>query len=434
MCRRLVIGLFCVLCLIPRAHRAHAMQFEQVQISPTDIIIGGRGQVISGDKGRFDQTLAAIPPGHQVVALAVDSPGGNVEEAKLLAAAVHARRLTVVIPHNSKCASACFLLLVASPHRLAASDALVGVHSASEDGAETDLAWIVTRQMARDSAALGIPPAIIGKMVATTPGRVEWLTTADLMQMNVTIFDGDLRTAMRQASPAYPAVAPATPAASRFAPPGFPQGRDDRRAWEAWLGPLKGPFREGAEYALTQIVLTQPGSCLGANGVSRGDFTQGCAAAWQKLSAVVPMLRSNADYAAGWNSTGKPVDSQVAVTEPVEATYQGAYFCGPSIGRLTVMLFQYQNGSTRRTLLSFGPEATSQRVPQGAFNAEGRFDPQSRLALQPTRWVQQPVGYGWFGLDGASDDGGRTFSGRVTDNPFCTTFTLKRSAGATAAK
>jgi len=61
---------------------------------------------------------------------------------------------------------------------MAASDALVGVHSANENQQETDVSLAVTTLMARDAAKDGIPPAIIGKMVETTPGRVEWLTGA----------------------------------------------------------------------------------------------------------------------------------------------------------------------------------------------------------------------------------------------------------------
>ena len=63
----------------------------------------------------------------------------------------------------------------------------MGVHSASEDGEETDTSLAVTTLMARVAAEMEIPPAIIGKMVATKAASVEWLTHADLLSMNVTI-------------------------------------------------------------------------------------------------------------------------------------------------------------------------------------------------------------------------------------------------------
>jgi hypothetical protein len=138
---------------------------------------------------------------------------------------------------------------------MAASDALVGVHSANENQQETGTSLAVTTLMARDAAKDGIPPAIIGKMVETTPGRVEWLTHADLSSMNVAVYDGDTPTATRQTVTAsVPQVAPtpsplpppAAPPAQASVPPGFAAGRDDRRAWDVWLSGLRGPYRDGA--------------------------------------------------------------------------------------------------------------------------------------------------------------------------------------------
>ena len=111
-----------------------------------------------------------MPQAKRLLALALDSPGGQVSEGVQLADLIRTRKVPVVIPSNSQCVSACFLLLAASPHRMAASDALVGVHSANENQQETDTSLAVTTLMARDAAKNGIPPAIIGKMVETTPG------------------------------------------------------------------------------------------------------------------------------------------------------------------------------------------------------------------------------------------------------------------------
>ena len=56
------------------------------------------------------------------------------------------------------------------------------------------------------------------------------------------------------------------------------------------------------------------------------------------------------------------------------------------------------------------------------------------MALAPVQWVSQPAGYRWFGLTGRSDDGGRTFSGRVTDSSACNSFTFRRVGDASAAR
>ena len=448
---------------------ARAMQFEQVQISSTEVILGGRGPVVKGDAARLEQALAALPQTKRLLALALDSPGGLVTEGELLAGLIRTRKLPVVIPSNSQCVSVCFLLLAASPHRMAASDALVGVHSANENQKETDISLAVTTLMARDAAKDGIPAAIIGKMVEPTPGRVEWLTPADLTLMNVAVYDGDTPTATRQPvtasiRPSGPAPSPAPPSPAPLpqaplpqasvspapppqasAGPGFTAGRDDRRAWDTWLAGLRGPYRDGAVFAQAQNGLPRPGSCYGPNGANRGDFTLGCEVARQRLAPVATRLAVNAAYAAGWNSASQPIPAGTST----EAEYQGAYFCGRQMAHLTLKVLPPagkilppagqvvpQSGEARRrATFSFGPEPTSPDVPRGAFIVEGSIDLQGgAMTLTPVTWLSQPQGYHWLGLSGRSDDGGTTFSGHVTDSSTCTIFTLKRVGAATATR
>jgi hypothetical protein len=432
---------------------AHAMQFEQVQISPTEVILGGRGPIVEGDAARLDQALAQMPAAKRLLALALDSPGGMVTAGELLATSIRTHKLPVVIPSNSQCVSACFLLIAASPHRMAASDALIGVHSANENQQETDISLAVTTLMARDAAKDGIPPAIIGKMVETTPGRVEWLTHADLVSMNVYVYNGDTPQATRQTAsisqatpgtapqPAVPAVSapvlapvqvPAQAVVQPSVPAGFAAGRDDRRNWDVWFAGLHGPYRDGAAFAKAQVGLPRAGACFGPNGATRGDFTQGCQVAQQRLLPVATRLAVNAAYAAGWNSLDQPIPT---TSPPAEAEYQGAYFCGLQVAHLTLKVFPQSGDPRRRAMFSFGPEPTSPATPRGAFIVEGSIDLHGgAMALTPVRWVSQPQGYNWLGLSGRSDDGGKTFSGHVTDSGACTIFTLKRVGAATAAK
>jgi hypothetical protein len=48
--------------------------------------------------------------------------------------------------------------------------------------------------MARDAAALGVPPEIVGKMVETKPAHMEWLTPEELATMDVVIFQPNIAT------------------------------------------------------------------------------------------------------------------------------------------------------------------------------------------------------------------------------------------------
>jgi hypothetical protein len=411
------------------ARPAAALQFDQVPVSANELFIAGRGPIVKDDAMRLEQSLAAIPSTRQVSALTLDSPGGNVVEGELLARLIRMRKLTVIIPANSKCVSACFLLLAASPRRLAASDALIGVHGASEGGEETVAALAVTTRMARDAASLGIPPAVIGKMVQTVAGRVEWLTHADLASMNVSVFDDDMSAALRQTNTqAARQIAPPLPPASGAA---FAAGAEDRRGWDAWLAGLRGSYREGAIFAQTQTGLPGPALCADPNGTGRVDFTPGCEAGRQHLAPVEVKLRGDANYAAGWNSAGPPAPPD----QPAEAEYQGALFCGRQVARLTLKVLPQSDEPQRRGVVSFGPQPTSPEVPRGSFIVEGSIGLDGGLmSFIPVKWVSQPAGFNWLGLSGNSDDGGKTFGGRIVDNSACTIFTLKRVDDVTAVK
>jgi hypothetical protein len=458
----LVAGLACLLGLALPGSAAQALQFDQMTVSPTEVIVGGRGPIVKGDTDRLQRALAAVPPGQRLLGLAFDSPGGNVVEGEQLAKLIRARGLAVVIPSNSKCVSACFLLLAASPRRLAASDALVGVHSASEEGQETDTSLAVTTLMARVASEMGIPPAIIGKMVSTKAASVEWLTHADLISMDVTIFDNDAPSAARQAStqagteiapgpmPAAPQPRPQTeplpqqalnqppailaPPPSAVPPTAYASGRDDRRAWNTWLAGQSGPYRDGAVFALGQFEMARVASCYGPQGASRGDFTTGCESARQRLAGVEVRLRANPDYAAGWNGTGigttTAATQPIRPTQPMEAEYEGAYFCGRQVAHLTLTVFTAGDGPRRRAMFSFGPGPTSPNMPRGAFIVEGAIDLNGgEMSLTPVKWVSQPGSYNWLGLSGRSTDGGRTFAGRIIDSTnLCTIFTLQRAS------
>ncbi len=215
MPRRTLTTIFALACLAAAAAGApaRAMQFGQEPAGGGALFLTARGQIVAGDYARFAADIARVAPGQRVLALALDSPGGSVAEAVRLSDLIRHDRLGVFIPSDAKCASACFLLLAAAPRRFAGSDALIGVHSASEAGAETQESLAVTTEMARFAADFGIPPVILGKMVETGPQRMEWLTRGDLAAMQVVV----LNDAQIPAEGAPPAAS--VPAVPVLAPP-----------------------------------------------------------------------------------------------------------------------------------------------------------------------------------------------------------------------
>ena len=100
---------------------------------------------------------------------------------------------------------------------------------------------------------------------------------------------------------------------------------------------------------------------------------------------------------------------------------------------LTLKVYPRLQQPHRRTLLLFGPNATSPDVPRGAFLVEGIIEPaDGRIMLVPVKWGLQPVDYAWLGLSGRLAHWGKTYRGRVTDSSACTQFTMERVPGTTA--
>ena len=115
-------------------------------------------------------------------------------------------------------------------------------------------------------------------------------------------------------------------------------------------------------------------------------------------------------------------------TQTVEAEYQGAYFCGALVAKVTLSVFPQSLGVPRRALFSFTPQSGGAPEARGAFIVQGNIDLAGGvLQVSPVQWVSQPAGGRWLGLAGRSDDGGRTFSGRVVEADGCSVFTLRRT-------
>jgi hypothetical protein len=176
-----------------RATASARSQGIQITIERAD---HGRGVVLtlSGVIGPGDaqRVLAAV---HEIRtnyadategAIFLNSPGGSVTEASVIAA-IGASGIPVAVPKYAQCASACFLIFASAINKFASPTARIGVHSVVDGvtGQETEGARAVTTELARACSERGVPPSIIGRMVTTPPGRVAWLTEAELLSMGV---------------------------------------------------------------------------------------------------------------------------------------------------------------------------------------------------------------------------------------------------------
>lgn len=291
---------------------AQALQYQLVPIEKSVVMVLARGPIIAGDFRHLYSFFQTMPQTDRIVALALDSPGGNVFEAERIAGVIRKMDLSVFVSSNSQCSSACFLLFAAATRRFTGPDALIGVHSVSENGKETFGSMALTTAMARDAAAYGVPPEIIGKLVETPPGRATWLTPYDIAKMGVTVLEpvDSERLPAPQSTPDLPTQQYSGSSGPANAPPAYEQpkstifdeGLADRRAWETWFDGLTGDFQKGAAYWAAHRSLPNPGSCYGPRGERLGDWTAGCIEARNRLRPSDIRRESEPDYRLGWNS------------------------------------------------------------------------------------------------------------------------------------
>jgi hypothetical protein len=174
-------------CAIPSA--ASAATFKSVATKDGKTIVLLSGEISEGDADTLKASIkAANDAGKLVSGLRLNSPGGNLLEALKLANAVQFAKVATNVAGNATCASACFLVYAAGATKFANYTAQVGVHGASDkQGEETLASGAATVSMARAAKDLGVPPAIIGRMVVTPPNEMVWLTPQDLLSMGTTM-------------------------------------------------------------------------------------------------------------------------------------------------------------------------------------------------------------------------------------------------------
>lgn len=202
---RAVFSLFaCGLC----TSTSHALQYKRVSIGGPAIVIVARGPIIPGDVARLAEFIDMLPETDRIEGFSLDSPGANLVEAAKLAGVIKGLATSVLVDSGSECSSSCFLLFAAAAHKFITPDAVISVHSVSQDGEETVGSMAYTTAMARAAADLGVPPAIVGKLVETPPQRVTWLTPADLASMGAHTVDPSQSSSSSGDAPAPESLPP----------------------------------------------------------------------------------------------------------------------------------------------------------------------------------------------------------------------------------
>lgn len=172
-----------------RVSTAVAAEIKSLSGKDGRAIIVLTGEIVSGDTETFTAAVKqANDAGKLVANIRLNSQGGNLLEGVQLADAVRFGKISTNVGKNAVCASACFLVFAAGATKFANYTAQIGVHGASDEaGNETAASEAATVSMAKVAKELGVPSAIIGRMVVTPPVEMVWLSPQDLQSMGVTM-------------------------------------------------------------------------------------------------------------------------------------------------------------------------------------------------------------------------------------------------------
>lgn len=191
MTRSLILRVFLMLTSAP------ALSAEIGEITMTSMhVIYINGPILSGDTDKFSflvsNTKNKSSSDKKPIFIDLESPGGSVLEAKQIAMIINEGKYPVSVAKKSECASACFIIFLASPFKFAQHGARIGVHSVSIDGKETAETKETTVDFARYAKDSGAPNSVVGKLVSTKPNDIVFLSDDELKSMGVNYVEDEI--------------------------------------------------------------------------------------------------------------------------------------------------------------------------------------------------------------------------------------------------
>ena len=153
------------------------------------VVLTLEGEIKEGDsKGLQSMIDKAKSANREVIALRLNSPGGNMVEGIHIADVVNDNNLATVVVNNTWCASACFLAFAAGHGKYASARSSLGVHGAADQsGKETVDSRDATVVMAKILNMMHVPHRIIGEMVITPPDQMVWLKMEEMKEWDVVV-------------------------------------------------------------------------------------------------------------------------------------------------------------------------------------------------------------------------------------------------------
>lgn len=153
-------------------------------------VLKATGSIEAGAADRFAVEIAAR--GEYVKTVALDSPGGALEDAMAMARLIRERGLSTEVPDGALCASSCPLVLAGGTHRRAGEKAAVGVHQFYAAGTEEVPAAQVmadaqstTARITRHLSSMDVDPALWLHALDTPPRALYYFSHDELARFRL---------------------------------------------------------------------------------------------------------------------------------------------------------------------------------------------------------------------------------------------------------
>ena len=154
-----------------------------LSIAPGQTLLVFEGTLELGVTKRLAGLLDAHP---SIATIRLDSPGGNVFEARGLASQIRARGLDTLV--QGECSSACTLVFVGGANRSIATEARLGFHQYRLDTDQAALAVDIRKEQERDMATFrqaGVAPWFLERLYQSGSQHMWYPTTRDLIDAGV---------------------------------------------------------------------------------------------------------------------------------------------------------------------------------------------------------------------------------------------------------
>lgn len=157
-----------------------------------ELVAGGvlmlEGTIVPGAAAQFTAELERR--GDYIETVALNSPGGSVEDALAIGRAIRDGGYGTAVGDGALCASSCPLVLAGGVTRLVSETAAVGVHQIYASAAMDDVgsaqamsdAQAITARISRYLNDMGVDPAVWINAMETPPNRLYYLTPEEVVE------------------------------------------------------------------------------------------------------------------------------------------------------------------------------------------------------------------------------------------------------------